>query len=302
MKKSLKKIKDFLYHTFTNIKNLHFIIKFAKYFLSNGIYFISKTEKKIMRLNKKLLIRDGVVFFVVAYKRKNKYEFNKHITYRFGGNKIVICTKDRAYGCYKTKKSYFYAKKNIIDYYDKINYPLALWLFYNDKAQIIGMKKIIGKTFEDRYHDLIIIDNLFHYAIDLVPVFCKDRVLFIQHGDCKRGNIIWEDDSSHFIFIDLDGLCPLPLLFDLFHYFGCINMSLQEIVEQFDKHKVQLAEIAKKVGMEYNNNFIDHLFYNYILCYKKWGNNFNDFKFLTTENSKDYKKTNDLLKNILADR
>ena len=159
------------------------------------------------------------------------------------------------------------------------------------------MQNVIGEIFADRKHDKIILDYLFKSAVNLVPIYINDDIRFIQHGDCKRRNIIWKNGSD-FVFIDLDGIRALPCLFDILHYSACVKMTFEDIKKEFCEHYDQLKIIAVKIGMEMGIHFIDKILYDYVLFYKQSGSNFGDFSFLTIENSAEYFRTNELLKSF----
>ena len=277
------------------------VFYYAKNFLKAGIYIVPFNRNEIISLRKApFQIRN--VFHI--YINFSKNQFNEiierdtdYIEFDYGSGKFVIFTDNFAYGFYMRNNLYIYAKNNYTKYYDKFNYPHICIFSFVDALKCIIMQRGFGVKYKDLNHDKMIVKSLLEFSTTaLVKVNSFGKVYFLQHGDAKRANVLWQENL--FIFLDLDGLHFLPPLFDVFHYLCGAGYGLQEIVSFLEEHYNLINTLCLRAKIN-DSNIFDNLFYEYVTYYiNEIGSYYSDFGFLTIDNTKDYPKTNHLLKSI----
>ena len=212
-----------------------------------------------------------------------------------GYGKDIYIFKAYVVGYFKSTQQYLLARNNYRQFSDLFVYPVINNLVFNDRWETVRMERVIGKQFEDRMHDDIVINKLFEYALDSpYRVEKNGETTYLQHGDAKRGNIIWKD-SQEFVFIDLDGISYLPVLFDILHYCAMAKMTYNDILNILESNITLIKELFEKCKLEYNNNYLDYIFYHYSLYFFRLGNCYDDIAFLNIENTKSLPKTNALM-------
>jgi thiamine kinase-like enzyme len=158
------------------------------------------------------------------------------------------------------------------------------------------MSRVYGVTYQDQRHDSIVIKKLLLMATQAKNKQDKEgNLLYLQHGDANRANIIWTDESN-FVFIDLDNISYYHPLLDVFHYLCMAGYDLDGIVDLLNQNHDLLKKVCIKSGINDMDNPLDTLFYRYVLHYlRNVGGCYEDFRFLTCENTLLYPQTNKLL-------
>ena len=143
------------------------------------------------------------------------------------------------------------------------------------------MQRIHGNHFSDIEHDDLVIRLLFEYAVES-PIRSNDNgnCLYLQHGDVKRNNVLWIN-ASNFVFIDIDNISYRPLLFDVLHYCAMAGMNLDEILSILDLHKSSIKKMFFRCDYCFDENYLDFVFYNYVLFFVRLGDCFDDVAFLS---------------------
>ncbi len=188
-------------------------------YLSDGYYMVKdnriiQTEKNLSNFYK--------IFRVRANKNVTKpYNEGKMFVTKY---KYGLLTNDKAYYFIYEKDRYDLLKSNYEKYRNQLVYP-AFDLEFRDENLAISAPIIEGTIYKDLSRFDAYLSKLFEYANKSERVY-KDTTLFgstyslpwyVQHGDCKNGNIVWKDDSS-FTMIDLEALDLYPPLYDVFYY------------------------------------------------------------------------------------
>ena len=279
---------------------------YSQYLLMKGLYYNPCETNELRKIDRSFFSLKNILFSHLFYNRTDGKGMNifgimdlaqNRLSFNHGMGKIVLFTKEYAYGFYEIPQLYQRAKNNFDNNYDLFNYPCVPILGFNDDKELIVMKNLKGRFFADCIHDEIIVQGLLHYNLDsAVKENEYKEVFFLQHGDAKYDNIIWNKDS--FMFIDLDGIQFLPPLFDFFYYLNSRGYSLKDIERFIEKYNALANRIYKKANILDNSNPLDILLYRYVLQFKKWGGYFENFSFLTHSRLSDYPITGKLLKDM----
>ena len=278
----LKSIKNLKREKKTNKEVFLIAEKYLKkgtYYLSNNTFFLaSNCFEKILHLFN-------------LYTCVNGEGLLNKIHFACGAGKIVLFFDNYICGFYKRKTLYIEAKNNYRNV-KELSYPHLGKCSFNDENLSITMPKIPGKSFFDSFHDKIIIDFLFEQLKVLPKIKAHDKIQILQHGDCKRENIIWTDEES-FFFIDLDGCKYLPILFDFIHYCANIHLTFENMIAILqDRAQFIMDSIGYCCD---NNTLIDDILEGYLMFYEKIGCCYGDFDFFCFENTAEYKKTVEVL-------
>lgn len=286
------KIIFFLKRIYRNIKRQIWerkIFKFAKPYLNRGVYYFL-TETREIKQGMSLLYPHFV------FLRKGGTD---SLEYGVGSGKIVLLRKTTAHGYFLKKEKYFDFKRRYIDYCAFFNYPCTRIISFEDKDKCVEIERIYGKVYTDKNHNLLVVELLLDRAINAkIKVDSDNYTYFLQHGDVKPDNIIWENTES-LRFIDLDGVDYYPPLFDLLHYLSSVRYSFPEIIEVLNQYEKTIKQICMLARIDTGESMIDMLLYRFLLFYKKLGAFFGDFHFLTIDNTVNYPKTNTLLLSML---
>jgi hypothetical protein len=208
----------------------------------------------------------------------------------------VLLIDEKAYGFYYTQNGYKQSKQNFERNGSAFNYPCITNVSFDDNYLCVKMSRVYGVTYHDQCHDAIVIKKLL--LMETLSDSKRDKegnLLFLQHGDANRANIIWTGESD-FVFIDLDNISYYPPLLDVFHYLCMAGYDLDGIVDLLNQNHALLKEVCIKSEINYMDNPLDTLFYRYVLHYlRNVGGCYEDFRFLSRENTLLYPKTNKLL-------
>jgi len=227
---------------------------------------------------------------------KKEFIKNKQLNFGVGQGKVVLMTDKNAYGFYDAENGYYHSKRNYEKNYSSFNYPCVTNVTFIDSLKCIVMDKVQGISYNDLLHDKLIIKKLLELQVASSTIINPNgEVLFLQHGDANRANIIWVDNEP--IFIDLDNIGYYPPLLDIIHY-CCSVYDLLELETSLNENDELVRKICDRVGIETTGNYLDDLFYRYVNHYIKMNCCFEDFKIFTLDNTKNYPRTNELLQSI----
>ena len=277
----------------------------ARMFLRKGFYYIQPNKNEIKHFDKKAFSIPNIFHWHICWRTGLQYkefsslikEFDKKtINYGVGGGKIVLMTQDKACGFYNTEKGYSGAKKSYINNYHSFNYPCVQNICFFDKIHCIVMDRIIGNICSDYSCDRKLIKKMLEWHITAKTYTTQSGdIMFLQHGDASRRNVLWVQNNP--IFIDLDNIGYYPPLLDVFHY-CCSIFNFNQIISILMENDELIKAICKKSEIDINTNYYDTLLLKYVNHYVKMNACFEDFKFLTVHNTKDYPKTNLVLQSI----
>lgn len=211
----------------------------------------------------------------------------------------MLLMDDTAYGFYYTHNGYKQSKRNYELNCSAFNYPCVTNMSFDDRRQCVKMSRVYGVTYRERYHDGIVIRQLLYLALTAASKQdAEGNLLYLQHGDANRTNIIWRN-MDDFVFIDLDNISYYPPLLDVFHYLCMAGYDLAGIVNLLKENWSLMEQVCIKVGVDCTDNPLDILFFRYVTHYlKNVGGCYEDFQFLTCENTQDYPETNQILRQI----
>ena len=282
----------------------------ANPFLDAGCYYrpFGTTQfKKIDKKNIRIILY--FITFRLYFNKKSagndnlKKYMNQSVDclkFSFGCGKVVLIIENIVFGFYNTEKAFLHSKKNYENYYKSFNYPCITNISFIDEMKCIVMSRAFGQCYSDSYHDKIVIKQLIALStFASIKAGSDGTALFLQHGDANRKNIIWDEDKP--IFIDLDNINYYPPLLDVFHYLCLADYFLEEIVAFLKENEDQVKVIAKRSGIDTEANYIDELLYHYVKYYAEMNCSFEDLAFLKTDNTKEYPKTNQIIRSISHD-
>lgn len=274
--------------------------KKGKLFLESGLYCLDGSDfYKCNRENKS----HGLLNCFRIRKQKNS-DFKKYNSgkYALGKYKAKFILDDLIVFILYNKRRFKDTKNSYQKYIDKIFFNVAKYEFLESKL-IISSPIIKGIQYFDDYHFEL-------FAKEIVNQYTNSNIystisineinnvpLFVQHGDCKNSNIIWQNDNP--ILIDLEAMGPYPIFYDLFYYLfitykeksiGKFEMMRKLINITIDKLNIEtpidpldfflscyLIYLSKYISKKYSNYVIK--FYLSWICYS-------DYSFLPFLKSK----------------
>lgn len=277
------------------IKSFHY----AKLFLCQGLYYANK-ESRFVRIDSNYFrLKNLLHIYVNTSKNLENKHVNQWVDFSIGCGKVVILNQKEAYGFFFTQNGYDNAYRRFEYYYSKFNYPCVRILSFDESRRCIVMERLYGNQFYDTDHDRIIVTDLLQFSCNASIQNDKDgQVIFLQHGDVNRKNIIWVGEK--YFYIDFDNIGYYPPLLDVLHYLCMADYDLDEIVTVLDENKVLLREICSRANIK-SANLLDEIFCLYVKHYIKMNACFEDICFLTTKNTVNYPKTHDLLYSRFGD-
>lgn len=281
------------------------LFEHAKLFLKKGIYYISKEERVIKKVDRHTFWNNFfyLCFLIKSFKCKEPMlQIEKVEFLELGGGcaKVIFFNQNYAYGFYKSKREYFDAKQRYLEFSPLFTYPSIKESFI-DQYQCVVMDRVRGKLLCDDEHNQILLRKMLGFAIYAPikrdPIY---GILYLQHGDVYPNNVLW--DKQTFLFIDLDSISFYPPLFDIFRFLVTFAgmTELTSIINLLNENPKELKAIFEKAEIVTQDNPWDILLYNYLLFYYRTGRkeDYVDFRFLTIENTVDFPKTNKLLRTI----
>lgn len=286
-------LKKYYYSLFIRRKNEIQAFRYAKLFLKPGVYYANKNGR-FNRIDRYVLFPSNIShLFFIRTSGANEYPKAEYIDFSIGQGKVIILIQSKSYGFFFTQKGYENAYRTYKEYYSNFNYPCVKIFSFSARKNLIIMERLLGKHFFDGTHDLVIVRDLLLLACSS-PIQ-KDNngvVKFLQHGDTNRKNVIW--NNNNYSYIDLDNVGYYPPLLDVFHYLCMSGYSLSEIVSVLNENIKTVETICNRANIV-SDNLLDELFYGYVDHYIRMNACFEDFRFLTVENTLDYPKTHRLL-------
>ena len=265
------------------------IISLSKSVLNEGVYYFDFNKKEISKTND----NSKKKFKVYGCKKKRNELFPKKYSYLkfdYGMEKIVILSQDFVYAFFNKRESYKISKDSFVAYYKLFNYPCVQGLNYADSKKCLIMNKVEGEVKISYHYDISLIESLCKYLLNAHTIInMKNEVLFLQHGDVKRENVLW--DKKEHCFIDLDCLGYFPPFFDVLHYLEYAKYSLKDIISFLQYNYEVLIEICKRANINTEQNCLDEIFYKYLLLYKENSLCLEDIKVFKSEEIKDFPKS-----------
>ena len=233
---------------------------FAKKFLPKGFFYFDYYRDLIKPLNT-FSIRQ-ILHSHIVFNHNNNCE---SVCFLRARAKFIMFIDDVAYTFPYSRKRYLFIIQKYENLSSVFNYPHAKLITSNDRKLVLLIERIPGHIFDDKYHDNLIIERLIEYS--KFASLDKNNMTFLQHGDVQNHNIIWDKNGSP-VFIDIDGLDYLPILFDVLHYAASINMTINELISKFDMvYHDSLQILFSRFDLKYNYQTLDSIFTNYILWY-----------------------------------
>lgn len=191
------------------------------------------------------------------------------VEFGVGQGKVVLMSGDKAYGFYDSLRLYQNSRNNYYNHIEKFNYPSVQVLGFYDRKRLIVMNLVSGVVRKDYTHDKILVQEMLKIGAMSDTRTQGDKTLFLQHGDAKRENVLWNNES--FCFIDLDNINYLPPMFDVFHYLNNCDYDLMEVMGFLEDNKSAVEKICCKANISIEDNPLDCLFRNYVDQFIGWG-------------------------------
>lgn len=293
-------LKDLLrpfYYTYKRRVEGNRAFQCAKFLLMPGFYYRPFGFNRFVKLDKGFFKIRNLFGFQLWYNRtegdglliegKVVQSPVSDIAFGIGQGKVVLMTRDKVYGFYHTQNLYMNSKNNCVNNYEKFNYPSVPISGFDDSRRLIIMDFIEGVTYRDRRHDTILVKEMLKYGTSAETITKDGKVLFLQHGDAKQDNVIWNNESL--CFIDVDNVNYLPPLFDVFHYLNNCDYELWEVERTIDDNQTLVSQICEKANIAIDDNPKDSLYSGYVGQFAKWGGYFqgilNFFVLLTTRST-----------------
>lgn len=192
--------------------------KKIEYFLDDGYYSVD--DKKIKKTD------PSTVSFFKRFKVNtgdNKiFKYNSGSLF-FTKYKSGFLTNDKAFYFIKNKDRYDIYKSNYSMFRSRLLYPSFHLEFVDDRLLVTG-PIVEGTIYKDLSHFDAFLDELFDYSkksdFEYRLFACNDKTIkmpwYVQHGDCKNANIVWNENE--FTLIDLEAIDLYPPLYDVFYY------------------------------------------------------------------------------------
>lgn len=232
-------------------------------FLDDGYYTLN--DKTIKRVNKK---------DVSFYRRFKVSSRNNKLTNYTSGNlfftkyKSGLLTNDKAFYFINNKDRYESYKANYNRYIDRFVYPCINLEFVDDKMLVVA-PIVKGLLIKDYSRFEIFLDKLFDFAGKSRYEY-KDAVesdiklpWYVQHGDCKNANIIWNEDNIDFTMIDLEAIDIYPPLYDVFYFLFITKKEESISILKSDEFGKKVKGFYSKVMKDVSNNILDITLANY---------------------------------------
>lgn len=194
-------------------------LKYAKYLLANGQYYVD--DKTICKLD-----ANKNKHFYEKFKVKTK---KKNITpvewlyFTITKYKKIFVSEDQCYFYIKSRKRYELFKNNYSKYAQMLPYKHINLNFYDENKMVIG-ETAKGTKFRnnERFEETLnlLFDTNLSQEVDYKNLLVNDENIevpfFVQHGDFKNSNVIWNE--TDYCLIDLEEVNEYPAFYDLFFY------------------------------------------------------------------------------------
>ena len=234
-------------------------------FLDDGYYTV--IDKQILKVKK-----SECPFyrrFVVKSKNIKAANYNCGSLF-FTKYKSGFLTEQKAFYFINKKDRYDTYKNNYNLYKDKLVYP-SIKLEFCDKRMLVIAPMVNGSLIKDQSHFEIFMNKLFEFASKSQYEMKDDAASkttiklpwYVQHGDCKDANIIWDDKSDSFTMIDLEAIDLYPPLYDVFYYLFITKKNESISVLNSDKFKKQILGFYTPFLDSVPKNIVDITLANY---------------------------------------
>ena len=214
-------------------------------YIKNGLYIFSYQEFSFTRFSFKALFKNPKYFlYLVRINSNNKIEQTTAGYIKSGYMKLSFITESIVVSSFaKHPDLYFVAKQNIIKYIDKLCYPSATLLRFDDLKKRYIFERVEGKntiSLEQRKFLLLYLiestqKNKIEEKEETIQTKTYHIIYAIQHGDARQENVIWKNDNDFdFKFIDFDSTGVYPALFDYFYFIFSSCFDYKEIINSKD--------------------------------------------------------------------
>lgn len=281
---------------FKKIKRRIRIWKKARHILQDGIY--SVRENRIVRVEKLSMVSFPLYFNFSNNDGESQPAKNKELLFYSGGDKDVFVLDKNAISFFMVKGQYDRAKLNYKNI-DRFIYPCCEYYEFDDDLLSIQMQKINGVEYSDDYHQKIVYRNLFTYALNSEFEIASDgKPKYIQHMDVRNCNIIWDDNSM--IFIDLDGIAPASILFDILQYSFDLGKTFNEVLDIIKDNNDIYVKVLKKYNFYLDDcNPLDTILFDFVEYYNSINSiHWKALNFLICDEIYKYPKTKTILKDM----
>lgn len=292
----IKSVLKRIYIKFYRIRNEYKAFKNARIFLKSGVYYVPSKKSEFKKIGTDRPKIRNLLHLHINFKDGQVKKPASSIEFAAGNGKAIILTQNKAIGFYFEQVAYDSAKRNFVLCYPLFNYPCVKGITFYEKQKCITMDRLNGVCYEDREHDKIIVRDLLSFSTYANMRTTPDGIVkFLQHGDAKRDNIIWNGDNYE--YLDLDNINYYPPLSDVFHYLCVAGYTLNETVSMLKNNMDAVKTVCSRAKID-SDNLIDELLCGYVSHYKRTNCNFEDLRFLRCSGIKDFPKTNELLKTM----
>lgn len=251
------------------INKICYRLKLKKYFkkiecfLDNGYYVVNdKIIKKISKQDASFYRRFKVL------SRNNKLANYTSGSLFFTKYKAGLLTDDKAFYFINSKDRYELYKANYTRYIDRLVYPCISLKFVDNKMLVIA-PIVKGLLIKDCSRFGIFLDKLFEFASKSQYEY-KDAVesdiklpWYVQHGDCKNANIIWNKDNNEFTMIDLEAIDIYPPLYDVFYYLFITKKEESISILNSNEFNKKVIGFYSKLMKDVPDNILDITLANY---------------------------------------
>lgn len=237
--------------------------KKVEYFLDDGYYIIN--DKEIKQTNKK-----DASFYRRFKVSSGNNKFANYTSGRlfFTKYKAGLLTDEKAFYFINDNDRYALYKKNYVLYKDRFLYPSISLEFIDDKMLVVA-SIVKGLLAKDCSHFAIFLDSLFSFAsksrYEYKDAIYTDLKLpwYVQHGDCKNANIIWNKDNDEFTMIDLEAIDIYPPLYDVLYYLFITKKEESINILNSNEFNKKVRGFYSRLMKDVPNNILDITLANY---------------------------------------
>lgn len=245
---------------------LHFkkirYFKNGKTYLKDGVYYLDGQSFYQLNSNRK----DIKPWNKVKIQKKNKLystEYSSGI-YVVGQYKAKFLFKDYIVFFVYSRKRFCETMEKYNSYVSFITYDVASYSFDVSK-KMIATTMINGERHNDDSHFNAFINKICEQYLPS-KIYQKKDInnfknipFFIQHGDCKNSNIIWQGNKP--ILIDLEAIDSYPIFYDLFYYIFITKK--ENTTEVLDDIRTSIINVLYKIKSNCDFDPLDY----YLSCY-----------------------------------
>ena len=278
------------------LKKRHYFKK-GRLFLESGFYYLDGAI--FYKLNKR---HGSLNHFRIREYKKSVFKKYSSGYYSLGKYKAKFILEDLIVFLLYDKQRFVETKLLYQKYIDRIMYDTAKYQFFDSKL-LISSPVIEGvQFFDDTHFELFTKEIVKQYTKHNI---CSTKVVddigvvpfFVQHGDCKDGNIIWQEDNP--ILIDLEAIGEYPIFYDLFYYlfitykeksiekFGTIRELIKKTIDTLKiQTPVDPLDYFLSCYLLYLSKYISRNYSNSVIRFYLGWISYSDFSFLPFFKSK----------------